>query len=382
MHPTIRDGEVVTVAPRPGIAFAVGDVLLCRFGRRPTAHRVVAVQPSADGRPVLYLQGDNLCSPDRRFEPGRHRPGADREPSTGVSTAEMARPSGGRHARGHCAVCFRGSGRLGDGHGCERRSAQIGTDADLGGRQRPQLVDRQNWNPAGNSGTRRRPDFSGFPVFLTTINDLVDLSVNSVTIQGGYTISGLALEITGDPGLLVESPAAVTVSLDLTLNRDPIHVASNRGTLELSGRITARNFVKQGGGTLVLSGANPDITDLIGEDGCGVIRATNPLALGVSLVGRIQLGQNCTLQVEADTTLDKPIIVNGLGAPGTTGALVVTAGVTLTERLELRLDSPAKISVLSGATLDLPQSQVGLTMNLNSPLTVNVAQAGVAGSAE
>ena len=51
----------------------------------------------------------------------------------------------------------------------------------------------------------------------------------------------------------------------------------------------------------------------------------------------------------------------------------------LTERLELRLDSPAKISVLSGATLDLPESQVGLTMNLNSPLTVNVAALGAAG---
>ena len=117
--------------------------------------------------------------------------------------------------------------------------------------------------------------------------------------------------------------------------------------------------MKQGAGTLVLSGANDGITDLVGEDGCGVIRATNPLALGVSLVGRIHLGQNCTLQVEADTTLDKPIIVNGMGAPGTTGALVITAGVRLTERLELRLDTPAKISVLSGATLDLPQSQVG-----------------------
>jgi len=136
--------------------------------------------------------------------------------------------------------------------------------------------------------------------------------------------------------------------------------------------------VKQGGGTLVLSGANDNIADLIGEDGCGVIRATNRQALGVSLVGRILLGQNCTLQVEADATLDKPIIVNGMGAPGTTGAVVIAAGVTLTERLEMRFDSPAKISVLSGATLDLPDSQVRLTMNLNSPLTVNVAAAGAA----
>ena len=52
--------------------------------------------------------------------------------------------------------------------------------------------------------------------------------------------------------------------------------------------------------------------------------------------------------------------------------------MTLTERLELRLDAPAKIGVLSGATLDLPDSLVGLTMNLNSPLTVNVAEAGAA----
>ena len=64
MHPTIRDGEIVTVTAS-GDAFAVGDVLLCRLGRRPTAHRVVAVQPSANGRPVLYLRGDNLCSRDR-----------------------------------------------------------------------------------------------------------------------------------------------------------------------------------------------------------------------------------------------------------------------------------------------------------------------------
>jgi hypothetical protein len=65
MHPTIRDGEVVTVVPASGDGFAVGDVLLCRLGRRPTAHRVVAVQPSDDGRPVLHLLGDNLRLPDR-----------------------------------------------------------------------------------------------------------------------------------------------------------------------------------------------------------------------------------------------------------------------------------------------------------------------------
>jgi len=65
MHPTIRDGEVVTVAPSSDDEFAVGDVLLCRVGRRPTAHRVVAVQSSVHGQKLFHLHGDNLYSPDR-----------------------------------------------------------------------------------------------------------------------------------------------------------------------------------------------------------------------------------------------------------------------------------------------------------------------------
>ena len=232
---------------------------------------------------------------------------------------------------------------------------------------------RQNWSPAEIPS---RGDDLVFPVstFIIATNDLVDLSVNSITISDGYTIGGLALEITGDPGLLVQTPQAVTVALDLTLNRDPIHVASNDGTLELSGHVTSRNFVKQGAGTLVLSGAN-DINDLVGEDGCGVIRATNALALGASLTGNIEIGQNCTLRVEANTTLDKPVVLNGSGAPGSTGALVITDGVTLTEQLDLQLNSPATVSVLSLATLSLPNTALPLT--LNSALTLNVAGAAL-----
>ena len=68
MHPTIRDGEVVTVAPWSADRVAPGDVILCRCDRVPTAHRVIAVHPSPDGRPVLHLQGDNLCSIDRPIQ--------------------------------------------------------------------------------------------------------------------------------------------------------------------------------------------------------------------------------------------------------------------------------------------------------------------------
>ena len=378
MHPTIRDGEVVTVAPSSGDAFAVGDVLLCRFGRRPTAHRVVAVQPSPHGRPVLHLHGDNLCSRDG---PVRAEDVIGRVLTVSRDGSEHPLDGPGRlvRLRRIARWLFAASVVWATVMGASEASAQIGQTLTWVGGNGPNWSTRQNWIP---EEIPSRGDNLVFPasLFRITTNDLVDLSVEAITISDNYTIGGLALEITGDAGLLLESAVTVTVALNLALSREPTNIAvADGGTLELSGRVTARNFVKQGAGTLVLSGANDDITDLIGEDGCGVIRATNPLALGVSLVGRIELGQNCTLQVEANTMLDKPIIVNGMGAPGTTGALVIAAGVTLTERLELRLDSPAKISVLSGATLDLPQSQVGLTMNLNSPLTVNVAALGVAG---
>ena len=80
MHPTIRDGEVVTVAPASEDAFAVGDVLLCRFGRRPTAHRVVAVSARITGGRCSTCTA-TICA--RRWpgsSRGRHRPGDDREP--------------------------------------------------------------------------------------------------------------------------------------------------------------------------------------------------------------------------------------------------------------------------------------------------------------
>jgi hypothetical protein len=43
MLPTLRDGEVVTVAPASAADVAVGDVLLCATARGPLAHRLVSV---------------------------------------------------------------------------------------------------------------------------------------------------------------------------------------------------------------------------------------------------------------------------------------------------------------------------------------------------
>jgi signal peptidase I len=63
MHPVIRHGDVLLVAPleRPA---QVGDILLYRDAAgRPVAHRVVGF--AADGEnPSLVLKGDSAAAPD------------------------------------------------------------------------------------------------------------------------------------------------------------------------------------------------------------------------------------------------------------------------------------------------------------------------------
>ena len=73
--------------------------------------------------------------------------------------------------------------------------------------------------------------------------------------------------------------------------------------------------------------------------------------------------------------MEKPISLNGNGALGNTGVLVIAAGVTLNENVDLPAGAAATISVVSGAALFLPD---GANVDLDSTLTVNVAAAGAA----
>ena len=114
---------------------------------------------------------------------------------------------------------------------------------------------------------------------------------------------------------------------------------------------------------------------MAGVANCGVIRATHAEALGAGLsraAGQIELSEGCTLRLEALTTLEKPIILNGNGALGNTGVLVIAAGVTLSENVDVPAGSAATISVLSGAALFLPDG-ANVDLDLDSPLTLNVA---------
>jgi len=63
MYPTIRDGEVITIAAVSPDDIVRGDVLLCRHDRRVLAHRVVDVTTRGTGR-VFHLRGDAKAACD------------------------------------------------------------------------------------------------------------------------------------------------------------------------------------------------------------------------------------------------------------------------------------------------------------------------------
>lgn len=69
MHPTIRNHDIITVAPLGRSRIRVGDVVLYRRGRAAIAHRVIRLQ-AGDGRPQLVLRGDAARCCDRPVDPG------------------------------------------------------------------------------------------------------------------------------------------------------------------------------------------------------------------------------------------------------------------------------------------------------------------------
>lgn len=65
MHPTIRDGERVTVEPVRAQTVRCGDILLYLRRERVIAHRVVGVHQAEDGESFVFtLRGDSLSSCD------------------------------------------------------------------------------------------------------------------------------------------------------------------------------------------------------------------------------------------------------------------------------------------------------------------------------
>jgi signal peptidase I len=64
MHPTIREGEAITVAPVRPAEIQLGDLILYRSGRGVTAHRVVRVVRDPDGTLAFIPRGDSSTTRD------------------------------------------------------------------------------------------------------------------------------------------------------------------------------------------------------------------------------------------------------------------------------------------------------------------------------
>jgi signal peptidase len=63
MHPTIKDGETITVEPVKPSGIKRGDIVLYRLDKGVIAHRVVRIEKN-DGAPLFILRGDALGAQD------------------------------------------------------------------------------------------------------------------------------------------------------------------------------------------------------------------------------------------------------------------------------------------------------------------------------
>jgi hypothetical protein len=65
MHPAIRHGDVVTLAPVGPAPIAPGDVVAIRTGRRLLVHRVVDITLDPSGTATVVTRGDarDECDP-------------------------------------------------------------------------------------------------------------------------------------------------------------------------------------------------------------------------------------------------------------------------------------------------------------------------------
>jgi signal peptidase I len=68
MHPTIREGEAITVARARPAEIRRGEVILYRLGRGVIAHRVARIAQRPDGTLVFIPRGDASQSGDQPVE--------------------------------------------------------------------------------------------------------------------------------------------------------------------------------------------------------------------------------------------------------------------------------------------------------------------------
>jgi autotransporter-associated beta strand protein len=210
-------------------------------------------------------------------------------------------------------------------------------------------------------------DMTGNPLF------------SSIQLQGsGYTLGGkgITLQATGARPLFDSAQTGSnTISLPLFLTGSNVEISVALGTtLTLAGVISgdAQGFFKgDGGGTLVLTAANPDFHGAISVDE-GILKVTNPQALGDTQNDTF-VSNHLAATLELDPAASTGAETLHLAGPGVFDSGALVADGTLAWGGLVNLEFPTTgIAVPGGATLTLSGGLVGNTFLKQGPGTLVV----------
>lgn len=203
----------------------------------------------------------------------------------------------------------------------------------------------------------------------------------SLVIDGGRTIDeDIAIAGSGNSaslGVLSSTSGTNTLLGDVSLTAASVVNVGSASTLNIIGVISGADgltLTKTGSGTAVFSGTNTYGGQTIVN--AGTLVASNASALGTT-TGDTVVNDYATLVLEGTYTLAENLSVGGIGAPGTTGALIADGGeVTITG--DINVNYGAIIGAEAGATLFVG-SAVG---NGTGDITVGQGNLVVAGDGD
>jgi autotransporter-associated beta strand protein len=184
--------------------------------------------------------------------------------------------------------------------------------------------DPGNWS-AGGAPSASESDvvlqFPAAPATLSLNNDIIGLTVDSMSFADMYTMNGQVLTVAGM--LDVSGGPSVTVSSDMILTSNVVMNVAASGTFTIAGALSGTGGVyKDGPGTLALSGGNTyaDDTTVV----AGSLNANSSGALGDASAGTLVL-DGAALVLASNFV---PFGFPGLGGGGS-NAVTITEPLTI-----------------------------------------------------